>query len=136
MDLSKAFDTINHELLIAKLALYGFSKSALEIVFNYLSNRLQRTKINISFSNWSELKMGVPQGWVLGPLPFNLYINDLFCQIINTHPCNFADDTSLNSFDMNLENLLFNLERDTLSVIIWCENNYMKLNEDKCHFLI
>ena len=136
MDLSKAFDTINHELLIAKLALYGFSKSALEIVFNYLSNRLQRTKINISFSNWSELKMGVPQGSVLGPLLFNLYINDLFCQIINTHPCNFADDTSLNSFDMNLENLLFNLERDTLSVIIWFENNYMKLNEDKCHFII
>ena len=59
-----------------------------------------------------------------------------FCQIGNTHPCNFADDTSLNSFDMNLENLLFNLERDTLSVIIWFENNYMKLNEDKCHFLI
>ena len=136
MDLSKAFDTINHELLIAKLASYGFSKCALEIVLNYLSNRLQRTKINISFSKWSELKMGVPQGSVLGPLLFNLYINDLFCQIINTHPCNFADDTSLNSFDMNLEDLLSNLESDTLSVIIWFENNYMKLNEDKCHFII
>ena len=136
MDLSKAFDTINHELLIAKLKSYGFDNSALEIIFNYLSDRWQRTRINTSFSTWSELLIGVPQGSVLGPLMFNLYINDLFCQITNTHPCNFADDTSLNAFDLSLENLLLNLENDTLSVIVWFENNFMKLNEDKCHFLI
>ena len=136
MDLSKAFDTINHELLIAKLKSYGFDNSALEIIFNYLSDRWQRTRINTSFSTWSELLIGVPQGSVLGPLLFNLYINDLFCQITNTHPCNFADDTSLNAFDLSLENLLLNLENDTLSVIVWFENNFMKLNEDKCHFLI
>ena len=78
----------------------------------------------------------MPQGSVLGPLLFNLYINDLFCIITNTHPCNFADDTSLNAFDMSLENLIFNLEHDTLSVINWFENNFMKLNEDKCHFIV
>ena len=136
MDLSKAFDTINHELLIAKLGAYGFSISALKIICNYLSDRWQRTKINTSFSTWSELFMGVPQGSVLGPFLFNIYINDLFCKLINTHPCNFADDTSLNAFDMSLENLIFNLENDTLSAIIWFENNFMKLNEDKCHFII
>ena len=95
MDLSKAFDTINHELLIAKLHAYGFEKSALSIVNDYLSGRYQRVKINSSFSNWSKLLSGVPQGSVLGPLLFNIYINDLFLELVNTHACNFADDTTL-----------------------------------------
>ena len=136
MDLSKAFDTLNHELLIAKLGAYGFDKSAIAIILDYLSDRWQRTKINTSFSTWSELLTGVPQGSVLGPLLFNLYINDLFCEITNTHPCNLADDTSLNAFNKSLEELLLHLEYDTLSAIIWFENNFMKLNQDKCHFLI
>ena len=135
MDLSKAFDTLNHELLIAKLAAYGFEEQALAIVLDYLSNRWQRTKINTSFSTWAQLLKGVPQGSVLGPLLFNLYINDLFLNIDSTHPCNFADDSSLNSCNTNLQDLLRNLECDTLSVIMWFENNFMKLNQDKCHFL-
>ena len=136
MDLSKAFDTINHELLIAKLEAYGFDKSALTIILSYLRDRWQRTKINTSLSTWLELLRGVPQGSVLGPLLFNIYINDLFYQFINTHTCNFADDTTLSAFSTNLEELLYNLEYDTHSAIIWFENNYMKLNQDKCHFLI
>ena len=136
MDLSKAFDTLNHELMIAKLGAYGFEKQALGIILSYLTDRWQRTRVNSSFSTWSELLTGVPQGSVLGPLLFNLYINDLFFQITNTHPCNFADDTSLNAFDTSLEDLLRDLECDTLSFIIWFEINFMKLNEDKCHFLI
>ena len=136
MDLSKAFDTLNHELLIAKLGAYGFGKSALAIISDYLHDRWHRTKINVSFSSWLELLTGVPQGSILGPLLFNLYINDFFCQITKTHVCNFADDTSLNSFNKSLEELLLDLEHDSLSAIIWFENDFMKLNEDKCHFLV
>ena len=61
MDLSKAFDTLNHDLLIAKLDAYGFDRKALLLIQSYLSNRWQRTKINTAFSSWTELLQGVPQ---------------------------------------------------------------------------
>ena len=79
MDLLKAFDCLNHELLLAKL--YGFSRSTLKLIHSYLSNRRQRVKINGSFSTWKEINSGMPQGSVLGPLSFNIYINDLFSLI-------------------------------------------------------
>ena len=94
MDLSKAFDTLNYDLLIAKLHAYGFSEESLELMKSYLTNRWQRTKVNLSFSNWTELLQGVRQGSVLGPLLFNIYINDIFYVTEFTNICNYANGTT------------------------------------------
>ena len=77
-DLSKAFDCIKHDLLIAKLAAYGFDSHSLSFVFSYLNERKQRTKIHNSYSPYANIACGVPQRSVLGPLFFNINICDMF----------------------------------------------------------
>ena len=99
MGLSKAFDTINHELLIAKLHAYGFEKSVLKLLLNYVWNRRQCTKITRKFSSWVESTQGVLKGSVLGLLLFNIYLYDLFLLVEFTKICNFAGDTTLSLID-------------------------------------
>ena len=93
-DLSKAFDCIDHELLIAKLHAYGFDTDALKFIYSYLKGRKQRTKINSSYSSFPEILFGVPQGSILGPLLFNAYICDLFYDIDDLDFASFADNNT------------------------------------------
>ena len=135
MDLSKAFYCIDHELLIAKLSAYGFCSVALLMIYSYLTGRKRRVKVNGSFSTWRETFAGVPQGSVLGPLRFNIYINDLFFSVMDTAICNFADDTTIFAADCQLDRVSERLETDALVLSTWFPENFMKLNEGKCHLL-
>ena len=97
-DLSKAFDCIPHDLIIAKLEAYGFQTDALNLVYDYLSNRKQRVKINETFSCWKNIEYGVPQGSILGPLLFNIHLCDLFY---------FLEDLDIASMPMTQQYIQF-----------------------------
>ena len=93
-DLSKAFDCLDHELLTAKLNAYGFSLPALRLINDYLSNRKQRTKIENTYSTWLDIIFGVPQGSILGPLLFNVFLADLFFTVNDINITSYADDNT------------------------------------------
>ena len=136
MDLSKAFDCIDHDLLIAKLAAYGLDWDALKLIKNYLKKRKQRVKINGSYSTYRDVTVGVPQRSVLGPLLFNIFINDIFLFVKNTSVCNYADDTTIYACNSDIDIIINRLETDSSILTKWFSENYMKLNKEKCHFMI
>ena len=96
MDLSKAFDCIPHGLLLTKLKCYGLSDQACLLLKSYISDRKQRVKVGHSRSKWGSVAQGVPQGSILGPLIFNIFINDIFYALENVcNLYNYADDNTL-----------------------------------------
>ena len=135
-DLSKAFDCLSRELLIAKLDAYGFDKNALKLVNSYLSNRKQRVKINNKYSSWSEILFGVPQFSILGPLLFNIFICDMFYFLRVFGIANNADDSTPYHPDKNVEFVVNNLEHLSSILFKWLNDNYMKVNTGKSHLVI
>ena len=132
MDLSKAFDTLDHNLLLAKLFAYGVDKKSLRLLKCYLSNRYQRTKVGSSFSEWLEIVLGVPQGSILGPLLFNIFINDLLNIVEKTCICNFAaDDNTIYSCGTTVVNVMTNLQHDLAKVLSWFSSNQLVANPGK-----
>ena len=128
MDLSKGYVCIPHDLLIAKLECYGIDKIRLSLILDYFSLRKQRTNVGSSYSSWYDIIRGVPQGSILGPLLFNIFINDLFFVITLSEVCRFADDNTSYSSNKDLELVFRNLESDLNNILAWFNINSFKAN--------
>ena len=138
MDLSKAFDCLPHELLIAKLHAYGFSENTLSTLYSYLKKRKQAVNINGVWSEFLEILSGVPQGSILGPILFNIFINDFIYHIENTPTdvYNFADDNTLTAFAERINDIKIKLEHGGSEALKWLEANNMIANPDKFKFIV
>ena len=131
VDLSKAFDCLQHGLLLAKLNAYGLDYKSLKLISSFLSNRKYRTKINSSFSERKYLRIGVSQGCVLSPLLFNIYMCETFLFMSEYNVAYYADDTTLYACEKNLHDMQRKLETELLILFEWFHDNYLKANSGK-----
>ena len=136
MDLSKAYDCLPHDLLIAKLEAYALGNGSLNLLLDYLSFWKQRTKVGSVYSKWSNIRRGIPQGSILGSLLFNIFINDIFMIIEQSDICNFADDNNLYSCGKKLTEINENLLSDIKNVLNWFRLNSWNTNHGKFQFMI
>lgn len=131
-DLEKAFDKVPHKLLCHKLLLYGFDKQILSWIEAFLKCRMQRVRVGNSYSEWIPVISGIPQGSVLGPVLFIIYINDLvYCGGEDLNIYLYADDAKIFRYIREKEDCQF-LQDDINKVVDWFNKNFMKLNIEKC----
>ena len=108
----------------------------MDFIESYLSERQQRTEVNNAYNTYSDTLYGVPQGSILGPLLFNIYISDMFYDIDICDIASYADDNTPYTSNFNLEEVMQKLELTTNNLFKWFKNNHMKANADKCHLLV
>ena len=136
MDLSKAFDCLPHDLVTVKLQAYGVDYDSLRLTTSYRLNQHQRIKLDSVFSSWLQTIIGVLQGSILGPLLFNIFLNDLLLPHLRSNVCNFADDNTLYCCGKTTENVIENLISDLKVVLKWFGNKQMMANRKKFQYML
>ena len=136
LDLKKAFDTVNHEILLRKLELYGITGSALALIQSYLSDRTQKCQLADKMSSERNVKCGIPQGSILGPLLFLIYINDLPECLNQATSRLFADDTNLTVAGETIGEVELAMNNDLARIKEWLLANKLSLNVAKTEFML
>ena len=130
MDLSKAFDCIPYDLLIAKLHAYRFSDKTVTFIYSYLKRRKRNETIENFYSNFLTLLSEVTQGSILGPILFNLFLNDLQATLKMSELYNFADNNTISTASKNMSNLIQTLEKESETAVDWFNQNKMIVNPE------
>ena len=136
LDLSKAFDVVDHSILLRKLAKYGVVGRELEWFVGYLSGRKQRVCVRDAKSKWLEVQRGVPQGSILGPLLFIVYVNDLPQVIQSSVVTQYVDDTKMTLVANDVNSLEKKLDEDLQHVLKWADDNKLKMNTRKTQLML
>ena len=136
LDLRKAFDTVDHELLLKKLEAMNMSNTSLLRFRDYLSYRTQCTKVNNVVSEMGSERCGVPQGSILGPLLFILYMNDIKQVLHLSRGALYADDTVIWTAGMNIDDIQLKLQQDLLNITQWLNANKLSINVNKCKSML
>ena len=136
IDLRKAFDTVNHDILLNKLSILGVKRKNFNWIQNYLKDRSQRTLVNNICSSNAEVRCGVPQGSVLGPLLFLIYVNDMQNILLRSKHYLYADDTVIFISGTNTADVVNKLQIDLNRYDKWCKGNKLTINTKKSNFVV